>query len=43
MHPLRRLWRYADRRRRSIVLATLFSVANKIFDIAPEVLIGSGA
>ncbi|MCA9596088.1 MAG: ABC transporter ATP-binding protein [Myxococcales bacterium] len=40
MHPLRRLWRYADRRRRSIVLATLFSVANKMFDIAPEVLIG---
>ncbi len=40
MHPLVRLWRYASRRRRSIVLATLFSIANKLFDIAPEVLIG---
>lgn len=40
MHPLLRLWRYAARHRRDIVLASLFSVAKKIFDIAPEVLIG---
>jgi ATP-binding cassette subfamily B protein len=39
-HPMIRLWQYADRHRRDIVLATLFSVLNKIFDLAPPILIG---
>ncbi len=39
-HPLRRLWRYALRHRRRTVLATLCSVLNKFFDLAPPVLIG---
>lgn len=39
-HPLRRLWRYARGNRSDILLATLYSVLNKIFDLAPPVLIG---
>ena len=39
-HPIIRLWQYADRHRRNIVLATLFSILNKIFDLAPPILIG---
>jgi ATP-binding cassette subfamily B protein len=39
-HPLLRLWQYADGHRRQIVLASLFSVLNKIFDLAPPILIG---
>ncbi len=38
--PLLRLWRYAGRFRPRIVLAALFSVANKTFDLAPPFLIG---
>lgn len=40
-HPLLRLWRYASGHRRHIVLATLFSILNKIFDLAPPALIGA--
>ena len=40
-HPLLRLWDYATNHRRSIVMATLFSVLNKIFDLAPPALIGA--
>jgi ATP-binding cassette subfamily B protein len=39
-HPLRRLWRYADRHRGRVVWATVLTVANKIFDVFPEILIG---
>jgi ATP-binding cassette, subfamily B, bacterial len=39
--PLRQLWAHAGRHRPRIVLATVFSVLNKIFDIAPELLIGA--
>ena len=39
--PLRQLWRHADRFRPRVVLATIFSVLNKICDIAPELLIGA--
>src|SRR5688572_15191885 len=39
--PLGQLWRHADRRRPKVVLATIFSVLNKICDIAPELLIGA--
>lgn len=39
-HPLRRLWHYATPHRRTIRLATLYSVLNKIFDLAPPGLIG---
>lgn len=40
-HPLRRLWRYAGHHQRQIVLATLYSILNKVFDLAPPVLIGA--
>jgi ATP-binding cassette subfamily B protein len=38
--PLRRLLRYADVHRGPIALATAYSVLNKLFDLAPPVLIG---
>ena len=39
--PLRQLWEHAGSYRRRIVLATVFSVLNKLCDIAPELLIGA--
>lgn len=39
-HPLPRLLRYARRYRRRLWLATLCSIANKLFDLAPPFLIG---
>jgi ATP-binding cassette subfamily B protein len=39
-HPLRRLAGFARPQRRNAVLATIFSVLNKIFDVLPELLIG---
>jgi ATP-binding cassette subfamily B protein len=39
-HPLRRLAGFARPQRRNVVLATVFSVLNKIFDVLPELLIG---
>jgi ATP-binding cassette subfamily B protein len=39
-HPLRRLMRYARPHRRRVWLASLCSVLNKLFDLAPEALIG---
>jgi ATP-binding cassette, subfamily B, bacterial len=38
--PLTRLWRYAVSYRGRIAAATLFSILNKAFDLAPPVLIG---
>jgi ATP-binding cassette subfamily B protein len=38
--PLLRLWRYAESYRPRIILAALFSVLNKLFDLAPPFLIG---
>jgi ATP-binding cassette subfamily B protein len=40
-HPLARLLRYARSHRREIILASLFSILNKIFDLAPPALIGA--
>ena len=40
IHPLSRLLRYASGFRRDIRMASLFSVLNKLFDLAPPVLIG---
>jgi ATP-binding cassette subfamily B protein len=40
-HPLRRLIHYARPYRTQIGLATLFSILNKLFDLAPPVLIGA--
>jgi ATP-binding cassette subfamily B protein len=40
-HPIIRLWGYAQMHRRSIVVASLFSILNKIFDLAPPMLIGA--
>jgi ATP-binding cassette subfamily B protein len=37
--PLRQLWRHARRHRGRVVFATVFSVLNKICDVAPEILI----
>ncbi len=39
-HPLRRLARYARAYNGRVLLATLYSILNKIFDLAPPVLIG---
>ena len=39
-HPLRRLSQYASSYRPRIWLASLYSVLNKLFDLAPPVLIG---
>ncbi len=38
--PLRRLWDYADGHRREVVVASTFSVLNKLMDLAPPLLIG---
>jgi len=40
VHPLRRLYGYARGYRRDLVLASVYSVANKFFDVLPELLIG---
>lgn len=40
-HPLKRLLKYARGYRRQIWLATLCSILNKIFDLAPPALIGA--
>jgi ATP-binding cassette subfamily B protein len=39
-HPLTRLWLYAKGHRRTIVLASIASVLNRIVDLAPPALIG---
>ena len=39
-HALVRLLRYAKGYRRQIITATICSIINKLFDIAPEILIG---
>ncbi len=39
-HPITRLWGYAGPHRRQIVLASIYSVLNKVFDLAPPILIG---
>lgn len=38
--PLRRLFRYAARHRARMAWATTLTVLNKVFDVAPEILIG---
>jgi ATP-binding cassette subfamily B protein len=38
--PMRRLYGFARAHRRRVWLATLFSILNKIFDLAPPLLIG---
>ncbi|MFT7520696.1 MAG: ATP-binding cassette subfamily B protein, partial [Kiritimatiellia bacterium] len=38
--PLLRLLSYADKHRTTVIMASIFSVLNKIFDLAPPVLIG---
>ncbi|MDZ7651896.1 MAG: ABC transporter ATP-binding protein [Burkholderiaceae bacterium] len=40
MQPLRRLFGYARSYRRDVRLATFYCVANKFFDVLPELLIG---
>ena len=39
-HPFARLWRHITGHRRDVVVASLFSILNKIFDLAPPLLIG---
>lgn len=39
-HPLNRLLRYARGYRRNVWFASFYSVANKFFDVLPEILIG---
>ena len=38
---MKRLWRYATRHRRRIIVATAWSFLNKAVDIAPPLLIGA--
>ena len=40
MHPLRRLFEYARQYRAQVLIASVYSVLNKLFDVLPEVLIG---
>ena len=40
-HPLLRLWGYARAHRRAMLLASLYSILNKVFDLAPPLLIGA--
>ncbi len=39
--PLRELWGYARSHRRRVIFASSFSLANKLCDVAPELLIGA--
>lgn len=39
-HPFLRLWHYARRHRRRLVLAAVMSTVNKACDVVPELLIG---
>jgi len=40
-HPLVRLWHYAQSHHSTIVWATTFSILNKLFDLAPPILIAT--
>jgi ATP-binding cassette subfamily B protein len=40
MHPLKRLFSYTQHYRRDVIIASIYSVLNKFFDILPEILIG---
>lgn len=40
MHPLVKLYKYSHLYRKDIIIAFLYSILNKIFDIFPEILIG---
>ncbi|GAB4437879.1 MAG: ABC transporter ATP-binding protein [Anaerolineae bacterium] len=40
-HPLIRLFKYGRRHRREMILAPLYSVLNRLFDLAPPLLIGA--
>jgi ATP-binding cassette subfamily B protein len=40
VHPIRRLWRHAPRYRGRILRGSVLTALNKLFDIAPELLIG---
>ncbi|MCP4143135.1 MAG: ABC transporter ATP-binding protein [Chloroflexi bacterium] len=40
-HPLARLWNYAIPHRRAMVLASIYAILNRIFDLLPPLLIGA--
>ncbi len=40
MNPLRRLFNYARHYRGDVVIASIYSFLNKLFDVLPEILIG---
>ena len=40
-HPIARLWGYATVHRRAMVIASTYSILNKLFDLAPPLLIGA--
>lgn len=40
MHPLHRLFSYAKHYRTDVVVASVYSFLNKLFDVLPEILIG---
>ncbi|MBK9521762.1 MAG: ABC transporter ATP-binding protein [Rhodocyclaceae bacterium] len=39
-NPLRRLFAYAPGYRRDVIVASIYSILNKFFDVLPEILIG---
>jgi ATP-binding cassette subfamily B protein len=39
-HPLGRLFGHARNHRRDVIVASIYSVLNKLFDVLPEILIG---
>src|SRR5688500_16584973 len=40
-HPLVRLWQYASAYQGKLLIASIFSILNKVFDLAPPALIGA--
>ncbi len=39
-HAIQRLWRYGVKHHRTVLWATIYSILNKLFDLAPPILIG---
>ena len=38
--PLKQLWEYAESERKNVIVASVYTIINKFFDIFPEILLG---
>ena len=38
--PLKQLWQYAESERKNVIVASIYTIINKFFDIFPEILLG---